>query len=183
MTESRPYWPPGRYLSARSQGVRRGQTWPWSALVDAEPGSEALVGPWQYQSAGWEGGIPGTTPSQAPTRTPPRVLPLPVPTAVAIAVDVGSALTCSLASTKEILGVDNALPGSGTRSTIARQRFPGPAVSLSPPVGPGAGCGRASAVSGISGISVYLSISRISQFKTDIPAFLSISQYFSVFQY
>ena len=74
--ESRLYWLQGGYVSARSQGVRKGQSWPWSALVDADMPGLALVGPWQYQCSGvgWvvplpctHPGIPSRYPTPAPT--------------------------------------------------------------------------------------------------------------------
>ena len=70
-----------------------------------------LVGPWQYQSGSWV--VPGIVPSPVPTQySPPRVHHLPTARLVPAMHRTGaSAVTGRLGSTKEILGVDNALPG------------------------------------------------------------------------
>ena len=76
MMESRLFGPGRAYLSARSRGVRRGQTWPWSAPVDADTWVWLLVGPGNTNQTGGEGYWVGTTPpppSHVPTwYTPPR---------------------------------------------------------------------------------------------------------------
>ena len=100
------------------------------------PGGWVLAIP---MDTGWVGRgstQPVYPPGMHPPGTQPLYTALPAPATVAIAVDVGSAVTASLGSTKEILGVRNA-PHTGVSLGHRMHRLThGPAVSLSPPVGP-----------------------------------------------
>ena len=73
--ESRPIWLQRAYLSAGSPGVRKGQTWPWSARVGADSRYMALVGPWQYQCTGIRTGGYYPLPGYPPYRTTPGTTP------------------------------------------------------------------------------------------------------------
>ena len=93
-------------LSARSQGVRRSQGGR-SALVDAEPLGSVLVGPWQYQCSRL-GQYPVYHPPSTPAPTPVHPTAWYTPAARTVTSEHVPG-TAVLASTKEILGVDNAL--------------------------------------------------------------------------
>ena len=158
-----------------------------SAMVGADTWVLLLVGPWQYQWCTWEGAgwVPGIAPTQPPVYPnpgyPPTARMLP-PTSTS-----RLARTGGLRSTKEILGVDNAvLVHRGTPWLCRHCRHLTPWL-----YGPSPGAYS----------PVYLSILSISQYFSDIPVLrdirtqgypysripvlkdtriLSISQYFSV---
>ena len=112
LMESRLYWLRGGYLSARSPGVRRARGPEClGGRRNACLGTGwvlAMVGPWQYQCTRLDQ-YPGIPPSRYPPSLhhpgtpPPRTHPVPH----TMYANVTTA-TPVLASTKEILGVDNA---------------------------------------------------------------------------
>ena len=133
--ESRPYcsWE-GISECGEPRGVRRvqkGLEWPW---VGAEPALLALVGPWQYQcspAGAWEGTGRVLYRVLPPSQDP--VYPSPAPrtrTSPRYTTRRRYALTGGFGSTKEILGVDNALLGPVSLDCHTPHLTPAPPVSL-----------------------------------------------------
>ena len=164
--------------------------WPWSALVDAETWTLAMVGPWQYQCSVSSGGVGSTRyttlPGTHPTHHPgyyPSPAPHPCTTVLVHGTDV-------LGSTKEILGVDYAPGTVSLGPSHAPLRTVPRSPSWSPPVGPCWSMRTGLAVSSGYQYPAVTSIQRLPVSSIQYPVssiseysvILSISQYFSVFQ-
>ena len=158
----------------------------WSAQADADTGLRHGLGPGNTNVAepGWVGGyVPGIAPTQyPPSRTQPLVHPTHRTRRRARTRRWEHALTRVLRPTKEILGVNNA---HLYRSVPHAHLDAGPAVSLSPPVGPAVGW---------TGLAAYWDMARLIQRPGLYTVFIynlalglqqgsifSISQYFSVY--
>ena len=93
-----------------------------------------------WEGAGW---VPVKHPPSTPPTAPPRVLPSPPHPAPQCPLRRRCTPYMQFSVDQGDPRVEYALPGSGTRSAAARSPYAGPAVSLSPPVGPAVSCCRA----------------------------------------
>ena len=182
-------------MSARSQGVRTGPGGPRECPGGRRTvGSRQWLGPGNTNVAGRWVGRGSTHPPVYPSPHQPRYTTLPVPTRYTTPVHPSSSPTRGMASTKEILGVDNAQcciarlphasPYACPRGLPAGARLWEPAVRLqSGARGPGLRL--------VSSIQYPVSSIQVSRSSIQYPVssiqylsvILSISQYFSVFSF
>ena len=123
----------GRILSAGSHGVRRGPAGALECHGGRRYRAGHGLGPGNTNGAGgWVGTRYSTLP-HPPSMHPPRVVPLPrtrrTRTTSAGEGAAGHPEYDSLESTKEILGVDNALPAYGIAQRPHASPYAGPAAS------------------------------------------------------